>query len=316
MKISTILVSAVVSCMALGLIWQGTRLRKSEAANQKLRAETAQLSELRGEAERLRLITVDKGELGRLRDSETARLQEIARLRRQLGALLRSQTNAISRNQVESSNSTNNNSGSGLAGVAANWLKAAGEQSVESQIVRARERLNMSQEQEQAVRSLVNKSLQEGRENLQKVLSGQVSFEDVPTQLQWAKSLEQQILSALTPEQQTAYQSYKREDIAANARLVANGELLSVQNSLGLSQEQQDQVFAVLYNQAVSQLDPDPNTLATQPHNPVSAAELQGKQKLEILQGVLTTSQLEAYRRLQDSHLVMLRGTLGQLGTK
>jgi hypothetical protein len=97
---------------------------------------------------------------------------------------------------------------------------------------------------------------------------------------------------------------------------VANGELLSVQNSLGLSQEQQDQVFAVLYNQAVSQLDPDPNTLATQPHNPVSAAELQGKQKLEILQGVLTTSQLETYRQLQDSYLIMLRGTLGQIGTK
>jgi hypothetical protein len=58
--------------MALGLIWQGTQLRKSEAASQKLRAEAAQLSELRGEAERLRQITVDKGELDRLRDSETA----------------------------------------------------------------------------------------------------------------------------------------------------------------------------------------------------------------------------------------------------
>lgn len=50
--------------------------------------------------------------------------------------------------------------------------------------------------------------------------------------------------------------------------------------------------------------------------NPVSAAELQGKQKLEILQGVLTTSQLATYRQLQDSYLLMLRGTLGQLGTK
>ena len=151
MKTSTILVSAVLSCMALGLIWQATQLRKREAANQKLRVEAAQLSELRREAERLRQITVDQGELDRLRDSETARLQEIARLRRQLGALLRSQTNANSVNQVESSNSTNNNSGAGLAGVTANWLKAAGEQSVETQIVRARERLNLSQEQEQAV---------------------------------------------------------------------------------------------------------------------------------------------------------------------
>jgi hypothetical protein len=316
MKIATILVGAVVSCMALGLIWQGTELRKREAANQQSRAETAQLSELRSEVERWRQIRVDKEELARLRESETARLQEIARLRGQLGALLRSQTNAISTNQAGSSNSTNNNSGFGLAGVAANWLKAAGEQSVEAQIVRARERLNLSQEQEQAVRGIVNKSLQEGRENLQKVLSGQASFEDVPTQMQWAKSMEQEILSALTPEQQTAYQKYKREDVAANARLVANGELLSVQNSLGLSQEQQDQVFAVLYNQAVNQLDPDPNTLATQPHNPLSAAELLGKQKLETLQGVLTPSQLETYRHLQESYLVMLKGTLGQIGNK
>ena len=316
MKIATILVGAVVSCMALGLIWQGTELRKREAANQQSRAETAQLSELRSEVERWRQIRVDKEELARLRESETARLQEIARLRGQLGALLRSQTNAISTNQAGSSNSTNNNSGFGLAGVAANWLKAAGEQSVEAQIVRARERLNLSQEQEQAVRGIVNKSLQEGRENLQKVLSGQASFEDVPTQMQWAKSMEQEILSALTPEQQTAYQSYKREDVAANARLVANGELLSVQNSLGLSQEQQDQVFAVFYDQAVTQLDPDPNTLATQPHNPLSAAEMLGKQKLETLQGMLTPSQLETYRHLQESYLVMLKDTLGQIGNK
>jgi hypothetical protein len=83
-----------------------------------------------------------------------------------------------------------------------------------------------------------------------------------------------------------------------------------------LSQEQQDQVFAVLYNQAVNQLDPDPNTLATQPHNPLSAAELLGKQKLETLQGVLTPSQLETYRHLQESYLVMLKGTLGQIGNK
>jgi len=316
MKITTILGSLVLGSMALGLIWQGTQLRKGEAANQQLRAETAQLSELRGEVERLRQIQVDKGELGRLRENEPARLQEIARLRGQLGALLRSQTNAVSRDQIGSSNLTNNDSGSGLAGAAANWLKAAGEQSVEAQIVRARERLNLSQEQEQAVRGIVNKSLQEGRDNLQKVLSGQASFEDVPTQMQWAKSLEQQILSALTPEQQTAYQKYKREDIAANARLVANGELLSVQNSLGLSQEQQDQVFAVFYDQAVTQLDPDPNTLATQPHNPLSAAELLGKQKLETLQGVLTPSQLETYRHLQESYLLMLKGALGQIGAK
>ena len=95
MKILTILVSVRASCMALGLIWQGTELRKREAANQMLRAEAAQLSELRGEAERLRQITVDKGELGRLRDSETARLQEIARLRRQLGpATLSNQRNS------------------------------------------------------------------------------------------------------------------------------------------------------------------------------------------------------------------------------
>ena len=183
-------------------------------------------------------------------------------------------------------------------------------------MARARERLNLSQEQEQTVRGLVNSALQEGRENLQKVLSGQASFEDVPTQMQWAKALEQQILSSLTPEQQTAYQKYKREDISANARLVANSELLHVQNSLGLSEEQQDQVFAVLYNQTLSQLDPDPNSLATQPHNPVRAAELSGQQKLDSLQSVLTTSQLEAYRQLQQSYLGMLKGALGQLGAK
>jgi hypothetical protein len=313
---TTTLATVLGTLMLSGLLWLGVQLKKTQAVNQVLRAENSQVGELRSELQRLRQVEADAVELARLHETDIGRLQEIARLRGQLGALLRSQTNTNFGNQVASSNLSNSNSGSPLGGAVGNWLKTAGDQSMEAQITRARERLNLSQEQEQTVRELVNNALKEGSENLKKVLSGQASIEDVPTQMQWAKALEQQILSSLTPEQQTAYQKYKREDISANARLVANSELLQLQNSLGLSEEQQDQVFALLYNQMLSQLDPDPSSLATQPHNPVRAAELLGEQKLDSLQSVLTASQLETYRQLQQSYLGMLKGALGQLGAK
>jgi hypothetical protein len=150
---------------------------------------------------------------------------------------------------------------------------------------------------------------------VRKAIAGEARVEDLPTQWEWARQLEQEILYTLTPDQQTAYQTYKREDIAAGARLMANGEMLLIQGSLGLSQEQQDQVFAVLYEHATERLDPNAATAAEQPRHPLQAVRWENGRKLKSLEGVLTPGQLEAYRQLQDSYLKVLSGGVLSPGT-
>jgi hypothetical protein len=181
---------------------------------------------------------------------------------------------------------------------------------VEAQLARAKERLNLSPEQEQDIRGVLTQALEKGREDLQKVLTGQARTDEVPTQEEWARKLEDQILAQLSPEQQTAYQQYKREDIMANARLQANGELLLVQNLLGLTQDQQDQTFALLYDQAVNQMTADPAYVASRPREPLAAMEWGNEQKLKALEGALTPQQLETYRKLQAAQAQLVKGAL------
>jgi hypothetical protein len=186
---------------------------------------------------------------------------------------------------------------------------------LEAQFARARERLQLSPEQDQNLRGVVTKALEEGAESLRAVLAGEARPDQVPTQDAWARSLEQQILAALTPEQQAAYQQYKPEDISTNARLLANGELLLLQNPLGLSSPQQDQMFAVLYDHAVNQMNdasaPDPE----RPRDPLDAMQWQGDQKLKSLEGILTPAQLEDYRRMQQAQFDSVRRAFSRPAT-
>lgn len=314
------LLGSVALLLAAGLATVGVRLTRAEADRTRWRAEAtrtaAQVAQLETELERLRPLQVDQAELTRLRESDAARTREIARLRSQLGAFLRSQTNAPTPDPASTQAADSTNGNNRIMGAVARWLNVAGERSLEAQLNRARERLNLSPEQEQALRDITRNALRQGGENLQKLLAGQATFEEVPTTVEWAKALEKDILSALTPDQREAYEKYRREDLVANARLMANGELLRAQNDLGLGPEQQDQMFAVLYDQTLAQLDPDPDRLAATPRNPVRAAELQTEERLRALEGVLTPSQLEAYRKMQESNLAILRGFLGRLGAK
>lgn len=278
-----------------------------------LRQEVREAARTQSELERLRKAQVDQAELARIKRDEAKNLREIAQLRGRLGAVLRNQTQPASNstsmpvpgsgnNPAEAQAPATRTAGS-AAGTTTEWMQAAVELHVDNQLARARERLQLTPDQEQNLRAAVNESLEVGKENLRKVLSQEARAEDVPTAWEWAKGLEGKILEALTPEQQTAYRKYKQEDVQANARLMANGELLAIQNSLGLTQEQQDQVFGALFNHAVNQLDPDPVVMSERPREPLAAAEWDAGRKLETMRSVLTPGQLDNYRRMQEFHL-------------
>ncbi len=310
MKLKTILgISLLLAVATVALVWQKVRTQELRSDIESLRREAAQLPELHAELERLRKIEVKDSELARLKSEETKRDRELMQLRGRLGALLRNQAEAASMatntamRGPSPSTSTVGSEGTAIPGQSENspdWLRATVDLNVDAQIAQARERLQLNPEQEQSMRAAVSQALNAGQEDLRKVLSGQAQPEDVPTTLEWAKGLEQQILAVLTPEQQAAYYRYKEQDIQANARLMANGELLKIQNSLGLSPEQQDQAFGALYNHAVSQLNPDEASLAERPRNPIAALAWENSRKLQALETALSSQQLESYRRIQD----------------
>jgi hypothetical protein len=177
---------------------------------------------------------------------------------------------------------------------------------VDSRLSLARERLNLSAEQEEGMRVAVDSALQNGFENLRRLQSGEVTYDDVPTLQEWSKTLEDQILAGLTPEQQAAYQQHKQAEQQGNARMAANTELLLVQGSLGLNPEQQDAMFSVLYDQSLRGMDTDPRTHVGRPRDPVAALEWEASQKRQALQGVLTPAQMANYERLQNSYRDMV----------
>ncbi len=261
------------------------------------------------ELARLRQIEVKDSELARLQIEETRRNRELIQLRGRLGALLRSQAEVASvatyteTRAPGSSTSAMESKGPAIPGQSEggpDWQRATMDLNVDAQIARARERLQLNPEQEQSMRAVVSHALNVGQEDLRKVASGEAQPENVPAPLEWAKALEQEILAVLTPEQQATYYRYKEQDVHANARLLANGELLSIQNSLGLSPEQQDQAFGALFNHAVNQLDPDHASLAERPRSPIAALEWENSRKLQALETALSSQQLESYRRIQD----------------
>lgn len=299
--------AVIAGILGVCLVWQSGELASA-------RANQADLIAQRDAAVATAMVAasespVEDAELARLLANDEAKTRELARLRGQMGALLRAQAQAGS-NQFTASPPSATNSQSRAASnavvAAADWVKRSTDQFIESQIERARARLSLTPQQESAVREVVNQSMKTGGDNLRKVLTGEAKVEDVPSTVEWAKAMEDDILKTLTPEQQASYKKYKAEDVAASARLMANGELISVQNNLGLSMEQQDQVFAVFYDLAARELDPDPETLAALPRHPAKLAEIKAGQKAAALEGILTPAQMETYRKSQEPGLRLL----------
>jgi hypothetical protein len=279
------------------LFWQGAKIRRIEAElcrSGQATAPNAKLSKTEEES-----------------SVKALRLQ-VSHLRQQLGHVLRSETErgAASTNAApvpaESTadspaltQDATNAPPAFLSGLIGSTVKL----SFEAQIARACERLGLDDKQEQSMRDAVARAFEKGKTDLERVLSGKARPDEVPTQEEWAYALEQELLSGLTPEQQTLYRKFKHEDLTSYSRLTANNELLALQGTLGLSSEQQDQMFAVIFDQTQNRLEAQPGQDPQRPRDPLEAARYDCDQRLEALRTVLTSDQIENYARLQNAYL-------------
>ena len=186
-------------------------------------------------------------------------------------------------------------------------IRQAIQQGMDSELAKAQQRLNLSDDHVDSIRGFVESAFAEGGENLRKLLSGEAKPNQMPSAEEWGLELEQKMLAVLTPEQQADYWKYKRQDSIAQARAGAGNEIAQLQRQLDLTPDQQEQVFEVLYQQQLNRLDPDPTTLDQRPLDEIEAAEWDLEQSLTRLQSILSEEQLEQYRKEQEQRLNFMR---------
>jgi hypothetical protein len=299
-KICAIIV-IVTAAFALP-IWQRTQIKRLETENTQLRAEAAQLPEMKRQLDRLHKVEVDATELDRLRGLQSELLQLRARVNTGQRAVseVAELKSELDRQKQESAAT---NQFSGAIGEAAKGMM---EQQMSARLTRMKAKLNFTPQQEEAVNGILRQQVERSTEFAQKMFSGKLSREEMTKAQQEMGDPEGQIKALLSPDQQTAYQQFKQEENAANARLMANSEMLQLQNAIGLNQEQQDQVVAVLYEQTMKQMAGDMKS-GPKDGNADAWIEQQLGQKVKALEKVLTPEQLEGYRRLQEAQMKMMK---------
>ena len=195
----------------------------------------------------------------------------------------------------------------GMSKAMTEMVKTMAEQQVESTLSGMKTRLNLSPQQEQAIREIMTRQTRMGTDIAQKMLSGDLSEEELMRLSQDQPNQEVQIKALLTPEQLAAYDDYQKEEQTRMARLSANAELLQLQSQLHLTEEQQDQVFAVLADQALAQYDGSQKA-------PADALNLRGQydKRAEALKGVLTPEQFNRYQKFQEQQLKLIEALIPQ----
>ncbi len=315
MKSRVVLTTLLVAVAGALLLWQQSQLRSLSAENAELRRPGAALSVPRRAPTRTTTTEADPAELQRLRDAEQELKLEVARLRNRLSSALRSQAEAETRRLAtpladagesagDSTNAFSRGMGEAMKGVIANQL--------EGRFARLKQKVHLTPEQETAMREIMAKQVEVAAGAAQKVLAGKMTREEMRRVQESTGNPEEQIKALLTPDQQSAYQEYHQEENRSTARMAANAELLQLQSTLQLSEEQENQVFATIYDQTLSTMEGGAALALPAGADPAAVLEWQMNQKAKALEGVLTAEQMESYQRYQQNQLKFLKMMMPQ----
>jgi len=304
--------AAILVTAGVGVpMWQRSQVDRLEKENANLQAQLAGLPALHAEAEQLRGVETDRDEIERLREEQWQMTRQIARLRGQLSLALAegSQTQ-----QPQAATAAGAQSQASppvvLNAVMRTAMESAMEQQTLGKLPRLKERLDLSPEQESAVKEILTRQFDQGLEIAQKMMAGELTRDDMQEIQGSAGDPEGEIEALLSADQLAAYQEHKHEEASSNARLVANGELLQMQTALGLTFEQQDQVFDAIYQHTLAQLSDQTENTADQTGNPELEVQKFVDQKVQVLESILTPEQLEQYRKIQENQLKLVTDLL------
>ena len=243
--------------------------------------------------------------------SARARLEEAERMNDRLTARIQESSRKESAEPAPAANpfaamfGGNSNE---MSAAVIDMLRSQQEQEVEAKLSGLKAKLKLTPEQEAAIRDTLTRGMEKTIELVQKMYQGETSFEELGQSARPAAGEEEQIKSLLTAEQAAAYDEYKEEETRRMTRLVANSELLQLQSSLNLNDEQQDKVFAILVEHTGQQfVSPSENEPATG----------HAARKTEALRSVLTPEQFERYQKHQEQQRKLIESLMpkGATGT-
>ena len=202
-----------------------------------------------------------------------------------------------------------------IAGVMTNEAFATGvskmmtgglRQRLEGRLATLKLRLNLTEPQEQQLRGLIDRKLATAGDITARMIQGKGAPADQQALGALYAEAQTEMQQVLTPEQWTAYQQYTTEERQSNAERMADGELSRLQRDMQLTDEQQDQVYSVLYDQTLQQLQ---EMEAGGPANGDWAQSFQRRNaaRKAALQSVLTPEQMQAYDKVQGMRANWMR---------
>ena len=190
-------------------------------------------------------------------------------------------------------------------------MVAAVKQQTEAKIGALKARINLTDDEEKAIRDIMGKAADHQADLAQKMMAGQLSQDDLKKSVADKKAddaaVDQQIQNVLTPAQYIDYQNAKNDDKKNQAQLQANAEMMQVQSSLQLTDDQKNQVFTALYSGYAAQAGVDG---VKQPYDDLDI-DGQMEAKKAAMQAVLTPDQFATYCKFVDSQKQMFKAILG-----
>lgn len=296
--------------------WQQKRLQQVRAQNAQLLARAAKvtreqpdIANSRREVERLRTLEADESELVRLKQWQAQTEPELLRLRGMAGVARRANAEAEAlRSQLSREASVSGTTP--VAGAMAEAMKLAMDQQVDGKLSRLKTSLNLTPEQESAAREILKKQAQAMSAGMQQAFSGKFDKEEIARLGKEAGNTEEQLKALLTSEQKAAYSNYQQEEAAYNARLAANNELMGLQATVGLTQDQLDRAFAALYEANFNQMSGSTKPPAG---NQAEVMQWTLDQKARALQPILTQAQMDSYQQQQAIQAKLAKDILSKM---
>jgi RNA polymerase sigma factor (sigma-70 family) len=319
-KLMTLTKASLIGALVVAGItipaWQQKRLEQVRAQNAQLLARAAEVTREKtnaansnGETEPARKPEAEASELARLKQWQAQTEPELLRLRGMAGVARRANAEAEAlRSQLARQASAPG--ATPVAGAMAEAMKLAMDQQVEGKLSRLKTSLNLTPEQESSAREILKKQAQAMSAGMQQAFSGKFDKEEIARLGKEAGNTEEQLKALLTPDQKASYSNYQQEEAAYNARLMANNELIGLQATVGLTQDQMDRAFAALYEANFNQ-----TSGSTKPPAGNQAEIMQWTldQKAKVLQPILTQTQMESYQQQQAIQVKLAKDILGKM---
>ncbi len=262
------------------------RTENEHLSNQVAQAKDSQALSAEQSSELLKLR--GKSSLAQTDSREVARLKSA--LAQQTGKLPDYFTNAMA---------------SGLA-TAENWKK----KEAENRLGHMKKMLNLTDDQEQAMKDILLKHIQSQTQMTMDVITGKSTPEQQLALTGDKDNQEAEIKALFTPEQLAAYPEYTQAEKITAADSAATSDASRLANDFGLSKERQDQIRAAFYQMNLNEPTQGPNQQAiTDAQKSGNFAEVVNmsielqksklEEKLKILEGVLSPDQIATYRQEQ-----------------